>query len=84
MAQIERRLGDEDSPNNNRFMISHSQSGYRVDSPEVNVDENRQAPHDSMHASVQLPNPVIPNLSRGQGNFSDDEPEDDEPQVVEV
>ena len=82
MAPLERRPGDEDRDMHQRppFQVgSHSRNASQ------DAEENRNVPHDSLHASVQLPVPVIPNLSRGQGQEDlDDEPEGEEPQVVEV
>ena len=89
MAQVERRPGDEDRDMNRRA-TSHIQirPRQRSDSQDDNAEENsqhRNAPRDSLHPSVQLPFPVMPNLSRGQGsNSEDDSPDGEEPQVIEV
>lgn len=77
MAPLERRPGDEDRGVNHRPSIQARPISRNVSQ---DAEENRAVPHDSLHASVQLPVPVIPNLSRGQGQEDlDDEPEGDEP-----
>ena len=88
MGQLERRLGDEDigvdlNRRSSLFaQIANVHSHNRNLSHDDNADDNRNVLHDSLHASVQLPVPIIPNLSRGGDNYVEEDQE--EPQIVEV
>ena len=69
---LERRPGDPD------------QIRQRADINEQVVDENRNAGENSM-GSVQLPAPVIPNLSRVGGQSDENSPRSEsEIEIIEV
>ena len=49
------------------------------------MDENRNAGENSLIGSVQLPAPVIPNLSRGGGQSDENSPRSEsEIEIIEV